>query len=374
MPAVQRHQAKSPAQTHVSGTTLRFSGICPLYGPNGGRAVIDKIDVVYNFTDISFATAGNEGEDVWRSIERVVVQQTDGVERINLQGDELRIYDYLTMGADKVPEYADQGTGNNQSLTYSFPLPFEKPYSRRPKDYSLPAELLKEVRVTCCGTGATSLGLGGGTVTITAANVYLLVHYHEEMNVELKMVDAVSSQAFPATSGLTLKVGGRLHDLVVFARGASGSASMANFTDVRIDRLLPETLLRTPDLLQPYLQSRGAALNDPGTDGGGVHNDPVSTGRAVAIFWTNEDTSPFDGDLVDEAIVRTSNTVASCIAIQRVVLPESEQVKRAIEQRHGIGPGEWRAKTLSKGSNRQKWAESSYMTKSAPMRRRGLAR
>jgi len=375
MPSAQRQVYKSPAQSYVANSTLRFSGWVPPFGPNGLRNVIDRLEMVAAFSDVTLAGTACEGEDVWRVIERVVVAQQDGTERINLQGDELRVYDYLSMGADRVPEYADIAVAANQALTFSFPLPLEQRFARRPKDYSMPAELLKEVRFTCPKTDATGIGVAGGTVTIAAATFYVLAICHEEGSVEQKVNDSVYSVAFPSTSGVTLKVGGRLHGLAFFARAANGGASLVStFTDVRIDRYLQEPLLRTPDLVQSYMMSHGAALNDPGTDGGGVHNDPFSQNRAVPVFWTDEDTSPFDGDLIDEALVRTSMTQSSMLAVVRAVLPESENIMRAIERKHGIHPSEWRAKTISKGRNRTNLAGSSFVPKSAPLKRRGLAR
>jgi hypothetical protein len=365
---------KSPAKPYVTpGTPITFSPWVPAFGPTGRRNVIDFIEVQVTPSDISFTSAGLEGEDIWRLVERAEVVQVDGVKRINLQGDELRNYCYQVMGADRVPEYADIGTGSNQALgPYVFPLPLEKRYARRPKAFSLPAELLQEVVITTPQLGATGLGVGGGTVAVAGMSFTLLAHCHEEGSVELKQVDKVSSELFQGTGGTTLTIGGRLHGLFLMARGASGGASLtSSFTDIVIDGLLPQAMNRI-DLMHEYLRDRGAAPNLPSTDGTAVHNDPVGQGRVVPIVNATEDTSSFDGALFDLAMVKTTMSQSSMLAVKRVVLPESAELKRAVEARHGIAPSEWRAKTISKGKNRASMSGLPYIEKSAPLKRRGL--
>lgn len=378
MPPVQKQSYKSPSQPHGANNTLRFHGWVPVYGPSGGINVIDELEVLYEGTDYTLSVAATEGEDTWRALERLVIEQVDGAQRCNLQGDEVRHYAYYAMGADRVREHADLAIATNGTFEFSFLFPFEQRYAQRPKEYSLPAELLKEVRVTCAKTDATGLAVGGGTLAIDGAAISVVAHCHEEFAVPLKVAMSVTSSPFPSTSGITLKVGGRLRDLLVVARGAAGGASMANFTEVRIDGLMPEPLRRSPDLLQPYLRSRGAATNDANAaDGSAVHNDPAAAGKSVPIFYGDEDTSSFDPPLVDEVMLRATNSVASCNAITGVILPQSPQVKRALEARHGVAPGEWRIKTVSKTNrNPANWKpeKAAFIEWTAPLKRRGLIR
>lgn len=378
MPAVEKLTYKSPSQTHVASGTLKFPGNwIPNVGPNGGRVVIDSLEPVYNLTDITCATTATEGEDTYRAFESVVVEQVDGVQRYNLQGDALRIFLYDALGADRVHENADLAASANQNLVYSAVLPLSKRFSKRPADFALPAELLKEVRIGCAKTDVTGLGVGTGTVTITAANVYLLAHCHEEMSIELKSVDAVGSTSFPSTSGVTLKIGGRLQNLHIYARGVSGGASATGLTELRVDQILPDNLLRNPDLLLPYLRARGAAMNDAqAADGAAVHNDPAAAGRSIPVLFTTEDTSVFDGPVVDDVIVRVvGGSLASAIAIHRAVLPRSAQIEAAVMARHGLSPEDFRTKTKAKSkrdSDRWDDEEWAFMPLNAPMQRRGL--
>lgn len=379
MPAIQALTYKSPPQTHVASSVMRFPPWVPQFGPSGGRNVIDMLELVYNFTDITCATTATEGEDFWRAIESLVVEQVDGVQRYQgIQGDALRIFLYQALGADRVPEYADLAVAANQSLVVAFPIPLAKRYSKRPHDFSLPAELLKEIRVGCASNGATGLAIGGGTVTINAANAYVLAHCHEEFSVELKSVDQVAVTSFPSTAGVTLKIGGRMQDLIIFARGAAGGASATGLTELRIDGILPDPLLRNPDLIQSYLRSHSAALNDANAaDGTAVHNDPVGQGKAIPVLFTTDDTSVFDGPIVDDVILRvTGGSLASALAITRTVLPQNSQLISAVAKKHGLTDADFRMKTVGKSKrDPAKWdpEKAVFAPKSAALKKRGLA-
>jgi hypothetical protein len=364
-----RHEViKSPSQAYVAGSTLRFSGNVPRTGPNGGRYVIDKINLCVAFSDLNNASAAVEGEDVWRAIDRVVVQQHDGVERINLTGDELRVYDYDVMGPAFVPEYADIAAANDQALTYLFPVPFAKPESAAEGDaYALPVDVLKEIRVTCAVPGTMSVG---GTVTIDGATYYLEYHLREEMYVEGKMVDIVRSDAFPALAGMTLRTGGRLQGLILHARAASGGAALGStFTDIRIDRLMTEARTRQ-ELIADWIQAKGNALNDPGTDGGAVRNDPFGAVRAVPVIYADKYTSSWDGFLEAELQIKTTMSQTSMVAISRVVVPPSDAVNRAVEKLWSLPAGALeRPKSPGLGMKAGPWVE-----RRAPLVRRGLQR
>lgn len=377
MPTAQRQSYKSPAQAHVANGTLTFRGFVPPTGPNGLRNVIDYLEPVYDFSDLTIATAAVEGEDVWRAFERIVVEQANGVERVNLRGDELRVYDYDVLGAGAVPEYADIAVAANQALVFSVPVPLWKPLTKRPSDWSMPAELFNEMRITCCKTAAgEGLSVGTAVATIAGATVYVIAHCHEEDSVELKMVDRVRADSFPALTGFTLTPNGRVHGLTLFARGAAGGTALtSSFTDIQIDGLIPQALKRSPDLLQPFLRSRKAQNADGGTDGGAVWACPYAASKAVPVIFADEDTSTFDAPHSEQLLLRTNMSQTGMLAITRTVLPESEELRNTVARKHKFSPSEYRGKVISKGkSNRDRMAQSAYITKSGPLRRRGLAR
>lgn len=373
MPKPHCREYKSAKQTHVAGSTLDFHGFVPRYGARGGRNVIDGFEVVAEMTDITVAGTAVEGEDAYRVWKRLRVEQVGGIVRWNLRGDESRVAMYHLEGAERVREHADIAIAANQNLTFSAYIPMSKRFSKRPADFALPADLLHKVSIEC--GDVAEIGVGGGTVTITAGRYYVIAHCHEEFDVELKCEDEVKAAPFPSTDGITLKVGGRLQDLAVFARGANGGAAMANFTDVRIEELIPVALTRDAELQRPFLRDRYNVENGT-TDGASIRNEPVAGDLAVPVIYTDEDVSPFDGPIMDDAIVYTTNTVASCIAIYRVVKPLSGQVAQGVLNAYGLSASDFRVKTEGKSKREAgRWTgredDLQYMPKKGPLKRQG---
>ncbi len=334
---------KSPPQNWASGGALSFAGFVPKRGPNGGRVVIDSFDLIANATDVTQATTAIEGEDVYRFVKRIQVEQFGGLRRYNIRGDELRQFLYHHAGGAE--EFADVAASANQALKWTFAVPMAKPATLEPLDTSLPADLFRQFVIECADTAETAVG--GGTTTITAMQYYLVAHCHEEFSVVLKAEDEVVSTLFPSTAGGELKIGGRLHDLVLFARGASGGAAMTNLTDVIIDELRPSALLNIPDLTMPWIRAKGAFRNGS-TDGAVVRNDPVGATRAVPVIFSGPRTSVYDGKAVESVNVRLTNSVASVIAIHRNMKPRSGEVARAVMDTFGLSQRDFRVKTHGK--------------------------
>jgi hypothetical protein len=256
-------------------------------------------------------------------------------------------------GPHRVREHADSGTTANQAIKVTLYIPMERRYAVEPRDYSMPVDLLQEVRIECADP--TELDDDGGTVTITSLSYHVIAWCHEEFAVRVCPYDLVSVMALPATTGGQIPISGRLHNLALFARGTSGGASMANLTDVRIDTILPVPL--TPaDLLNQYQRDRGNANNLASADGGQVRQDPFNLSKAVPVLWTNLRTSVFDGPILDFATVALTNTVASTLALTTVVKPRDPAVQQAVAQRYGIADGVWRMKTKGKSKRgRDRW-------------------
>jgi hypothetical protein len=380
MPIIQDNVYKSPTLPWAASGAVRFRGAeIPLEGPNGGRNVIDYVDVVVQL-NLSNDVAVLEGEDVWRAIDYVTVEQADGVRRYNaIPGEYLRHINYLMLGADAVTEYADIADADTQTLTWKFRIPFERKFTKRGKDYTLPADILKLIEIGCAKVDATGLGCNGNTVAITSGTYQLLVQMHEEFSVEQKVVDMWAVQDFSTSTGFSFKAGGRLQDLHIVKRGAAGGAAITGLTELRIDRLMPDALLRTPDILYPYLESRGAAPNDANAaDGSMVHNDPAGAGKLIPVLHTDEDTSTFDGRIMDDVVGRvTSGSLSSGQVLYRVVLPRSEQLERAIMAQYNLSEGDFRLKTEGKTKRRiHEWPESleRFMVRTAPLKSLGFDR
>lgn len=341
-----------------SGSPIDFNGFVDVEGPNGGRVVIDGFWLHAVFNDINMATAGLEGEDLTgRAFKRIRVEQEGGLVRWDLAGDESRLACYHLDGAERVREHADLTVADDQAVTVSLYVPMRKRFAEEGKDFSLPADLFRNLKIE--GADLTELGVGGGTPTIDDLQYYVDVESHEEFEIQLKAEDEVKATPFTNTSGATLKVAGRCQDLGIFARGATGGASMANFTSIRIPtkNILPVRMARDADLVRPYLRDRYSVPNLQATDGAAVRNDPAQAGSYVPVLWTDEQTSPFDGALCDDIVLSTENTVASCIAIHRQTKPRSDEVAKMVMKRWGVAPGEFKVKTSRKNKRRfQQWA------------------
>ncbi len=339
---------KSPTKTFVADGVHHFKNWVPRRGPGGGRVVIDRFWCVLDTTDVDVAGTAVEGEDCYRFFKRIEVEQIDGRKRWNLRGDETRDMLYMLIPSDKVPEFADLAVANNQTPEFRIPVPMTKHYGKRGKDFGLPAELL--AKLTIEGANLAEVGVAGGTITCTGS-YYVIAECHEEQSVELKAEDEVKSQPFTNTSGGSIVTGGRLHELGIFARGAAGGADISNFTDIRIDDLLPDTYTKE-DLRALFEYARGTARNLESTDGSAVRNNPfaLATMRAVPVLWSDEDRSVYDAPAKDEIIVRQTNSVADTIALMRVVVPKSPAIAQAVARRHGVLGG-WKMKT-KKGSRK----------------------
>lgn len=373
MPRLRTRVYKSAKQAYAAGSALEFHGFIPRFGPMGGRNVIDGFELVCEMTDINVATAAVEGEDAYRVWKRIKVEQQGGIERWNLRGDETRVALYHLEGAERVREHADLAVANDQSLVFSTYIPMSKRFAKRPIDFALPADLLHKVTIECADP--SELSLGSAVVTIDSGRYYVMAHCHEEFEVELKVEDVVKSTPFPSTDGVTIKAGGRMQDLVLFARGANGGASLSNLTDVRVEELIPLALTRDPELQRPFLRDRFNTANST-TDGGTIRNDPTAANLAAPVLYCDADCSPFDGPIMDDVVVYTTNSVASLIAISRTVKPLSAAVATAVMSAYSLKPSDFLVKTVGK-SKRQagRWAgredELQFVPKKAPLFRQG---
>jgi hypothetical protein len=360
---------KSASQMHIAGSTLRFHSWVPRRGPNGGRAVIDGFELVADIADINVATTAIQGADLWRAFKRIQIEQAGGAMRWNLRGDESRAMCYLLEGANRVREFADSGTTTDQAMRIGVYIPMEKHFTVEPRDFSLPAELLSELRIECADV--TELDDDGGTVTLDSASYYVIAWCHEEFSVRVTPYDLVTATPFPSVNGLSIPINGRLHDLAFYARGTAGGGTVATFTDVRIDSVIPVAISRL-DLLGKYQRDRQNPTNLASADGGQVRMDPFVNTKGVPVMWTTARTSVFDGPLLDQAIVYTTNAVANLLALYRIVKPRDPNVVAAVAERHGLANAAWRVKTKGKSKRgRDRWPaeQEAFLPLVAPLMR-----
>jgi hypothetical protein len=365
----ESYPVKSSAQQHIAGSTLRFHSWVPRRGPNGGRAMIDGFELICDVTDLNVASTAIQGADLWRFFKRIQIEQAGGALRWNARGDESRALCYLLEGPDRIREHADSATTNDQAFRVSVYIPMERQFAVEPRDFSLAAELLSELRIEC--GDVAELDDDGGTVTLDGASYSVIAWCHEEFAVRVCPYDLVAVTPFPSTAGMQLPVNGRLHDLAFYARGTAGGASLANFTDVRIDHLIPVAIHKN-DVLGKYQRDRRNSTNLASADGGQVRMDPFLSGKAIPVLWATERTSVFDGPIIDQAVIYTTNSVANLLALHRVVKPRDPNVVAAVAERHGLQNAAWRVKTRAKTKRgRERWPaeQEAFMPLVAPLLR-----
>jgi len=363
---------RSTAQTFSAGNPLHFKGFVPAR-ERGKRVVIDGVTVTISIADFNVATTAIQGEDLYRFIKRVRIEQIDGVTRYNLRGDELRAALYEQLGPDGVNEYADTSVANDQTAEIAIYIPFSKPFSYSPGDFAMPADVLKQITVEC--GDLSELGVSGGTVTVDSAEVYVIAHCHLDKSVIMYAVDSWESTEFQNTANVQLVPHGRLADLFVFKRGASGGTALTNLTSVRIDNpgIMPSELDRNPDLVEAFLRARGDTKT--GTTLGAVRSpSPFANDKACPVLWHTARMRNFDPVLADVVDLKTTqaSAISDLIAIHRTIQPRSQRLEGAVMRAYGLGAGAFRVKSRDKTKRAiTAWPEvyRPYLPLSGPLNR-----
>lgn len=350
---------------------VEFFDFIPREGPTGGRVVIDGF-WVYGDWQIDNATLASEGEDFARIFGRIQVVQRDGLLRWNLPGDASRIACYGLLGPTRVGENADTSTSEtNLTGTTALYIPMSKPLVHTADDFALPNDTFAKVVVQ--GMSASDLDISTSDVTLDSVDYYIVADCHEEHDLQFHCIDVVKMDELTSTTEGVISVNGKMHDLYLHARGASGGASLANLTDVRIDE--PRGLLQTSkrtELTREYRFKRQCANNLNSTMGGELRADPFANSKACAVIISDERTSSFVGAYADRVKLNLTNSVASLRAITRTVKPRSAESLNAVAAAYGLKRVEQLTVKTNKKSkrnlgdwDRQHWP---YLRLKAPLR------
>ncbi len=368
-------QYKSEVKTwSSSGGDQYFFDWIPREGPNGGRNMIDGFQLVVD-GQVDVTTAVIQGEDLARMWGRILVEQTDGVKRWNLPGDASRVMSYLLAGPDKYSEHADVAASTNQAADPTLWIPMAKPYTRDPQDFALPVDMFKHLVIT--NMPSTDLNIGTSVVTVDSISYYVIAEVHEELEVRIPCVDEIAMTELTTATEGRLSINGKLHDLTLHARGASGGASLANLTDVRIDELAMPPFTRVPDLEAAYRRSRNIGSNSNATIGNEVYSDPHVTDQAAAVLVADEETSFYEGPVLSSVKLNLTNSVASLRAIHRTIIPASQTHRARVSAAYGLQPANFRVKTAAKSKQHPKdWPEElrPFLPLKAPLLRNRAVR
>jgi hypothetical protein len=335
---------KSEQKDWAQNSNLEFFDFVPLRGGKGGRVVIDRLIIRLTGT-ITVAAANFDGRDVARLFQNIIVEQRDGRQRWNLSGFKSRQASIILNGIERHAEHADIAIGAGATVDFRLVIPMAKRYTRRPKDFSLPADVLRKV-ILQCGTYA---GAATGATVLSAADldVYVCAEWHEEDSVEIKSEDSVKSIDFTSNTQAKTSLSGTVHDMwITRETTTAGGGVITGITDARCDELGIPVLTRS-DLAHSYTEKRAIAPSGL-TTGAERFNDPVRQGTVLPLVAATPETSVWDGKLVDTLKVDVGTGAANLSLVTREVLKKSQENFNAQAAMFGIKPSELRMKTALK--------------------------
>lgn len=326
---------KSDTKPVNPGSYTEYFDFVPLVAPDGGRIVVDKFILVIVGV-ITVATTAWDGRDVCRLAGLIAVEKRDGRLRWSLSGYKSRIASIKYNGIEEHQEHAAVAVGAAQAIQLRLIIPMRKNYTRRPNDFSLPADAFKKITVTWAALASAQTS----TTVLSAAtlNAYILAEWHSENKVEFKTDDIVKSVDFNSPTQARTALSGVLHDLDVVKEDlTAGGAIVTAITDARIEDL-GTPLLTFGDLQHSYTVKRRIAPSGAVTPGTERFLDPIREGKDLPVMTADGATSPWDGRIVDSLKLDVGTGLAGCSIITREVVDKSQTDYNATLARYNIDP------------------------------------
>lgn len=312
---------KSETKNVVIGGNMEIAGdFVPQWGPNGGRVVVDRL-ILCVAGVITVATAVWNGKDVPRIFQQVTVEDASNLQRWNLSGHKSRMASIFFNGIEAHQEHAAVAVAAGSAVDLRLVIPFTKPKVVRGKDFALPADLFKRIALQF----NSYAGAATGTTVLSAATLtcYALAEWHEEMSVEFKAEDVITSTDFNSNTQLKLTLGGALHDLFIVKEGTTaGGDAITAITDARIEALGTPLLTRS-DLVHAYRAKRGLGASGPTTPGTERFLEPVLEGNALPVIVADSETSVYDGRVVEAMKVDVGTGLGGLSGITREIRSKS---------------------------------------------------
>jgi hypothetical protein len=326
---------KSDTKVLTAGSTFEFADFVPPRGPSGGRNVVDQFIIVVTGT-ITVGTALWDGRDVPRIFSNVTLTQRDGRARWNLSGMKTRQAEIYYNGIDRHEEHANVAIGAAQAVDLRMVIPMAKRFTKRPKDFALPADVFEKFTLNVNSLG----GMATGTTVLSAMtlNCYVLAHYHEEHSVEFKSEDLVKSVDFNSNTEGRFAFNGAVHDFFVLKDDSTvgGGASIAAVTDARIEELGTPTLTRQ-DLAHDYKMKREITVSGfAATPGTARFLEPVQEGKCLPVIASDSQTSVWDGKVVPTFVMKLGVGLAGLSGVSREVCDKSQSVYNQTVAEFGI--------------------------------------
>ena len=349
--------AKSEQKNWNPGSALEFFDFISPIGPTGGRVVVDKY-IIRLVGTITVAGALLDGRDVPRLLQNIQVESKSGRIRQGLSGVKTRAASFYFGGPQRHLESVSVPVGAAQAVDLSLVVHMTKPHTRRPKDFSQPADQLKKILISCNSlAGAAPAGV---TLSAPVLSVYVMAVWHEEHGVEFKTEDQVLSVDFTSNTQGRVSTAGPVHDLFVMREGttAGGGELITAITDARIEDIGTPLLLRS-DLLADYTTKRLLGNTQGGVAAGGeAFLDPVREGKVLPVISSDSETSVSDGKIVESMKIDVGGGVAGCAIVLRQILPRDQNAYTATISKWGVNVSEIRVKTDKKTRrNPNDWAD-----------------
>lgn len=269
-------------------TNIDFVSTRDVVGPNGGRMVIDSMNLVIEGV-ITVATQAVDGRDVHAWVSQISVEQNDGEQRnAPLTGPQHRLVTISQVGPESYAENLGVSIGAAQAVSVRIPIVYEQPqFAARGADWCLGLEMLRKITVR----PATLAEASRGTAALSAAtlNAYVEFFGHEEMFLEAKCMDEYSLVAFTSLTQVTASLSGPLLGAWLVSTSGLASAtvggggSVSTITDYRIDGLSIPTTPRARRLSQ-YRLLRHRGNTSASAVAGEVYADPIQEGKMLPLL------------------------------------------------------------------------------------------
>lgn len=342
----------SPNQAWTVGglTKLDFTNFVEV-AKDGKRVIIDEFELHFQGS-ITYAAAGGtpmRAEDWYRIFRSVTVEQKNGVKRYDeIDGASLRIHNYLVMDPKNVREQYDFAVGGPTTLTFSVRVPMRKDWVDEPYDFSMPADVLRQVRIAMAqNADFTGLNTGGdGAVTINSGVYWVTAVCHLESVPKTYAVDQVTVMDWKTQTQTDINCTGRPHDLAVYIPGGGGGVLLTNMTDMFVIDLYEQSQLVYPDLVARYAAEREASPGLVGTvNQSGIHVNPFvpvgsATGgsqpRAIALLLSTGN-HPDEGPVRENLTIKSTQTanLGTLRSILRTIVPRDPNLDAAQAAKFG---------------------------------------
>lgn len=338
---------KSETKPFAASSPVDFSDFVPPRGPSGGRNVIDYFVICLAGT-ITVATAAWDGRDVWRALGQIGVEDRSGKLRWQLSGFRSRLASIYFNGIERHSEHANVAIGAAQTVDLRALIPMRKRFIRRGKDFSMASDVFRKVSIQF-----NSLAGAATSTTVLSApslNCYVLAYCHEEHSVEFKCEDVIKATDANSNTQGKLALNGAVHDLFACrepaAAGTAGGDVITALTDARIEDL-GTPLLTRGDLVDDYTRKR--AVSPSGTTAGAERFlDPVRGGTVLPILTADDETSVWEGKVLDSMKIDLGTGVAGLSFVSREITEKAQANYNAQLAKFGLRGDQLRMKTDGK--------------------------